>query len=166
MSSLSTGIYIPWLNLLKYPPPPPPHTHTQVTYVNFKSGGGGGDFTCNAAEMFSFGPSPTRAKKAWSSSTCLLYAPNHTFRPYWCAIEFIDWRYSQSCWYFRPVLWNSAPLTFSLVHLYPPPPFPVWISTCIQTVCNRGARGSGGLRQINTCCQVPLLHGKYLRKAV
>ncbi len=24
--------------------------------------------------MFSFGPSPTRAKKAWSSSTCLLYA--------------------------------------------------------------------------------------------
>jgi hypothetical protein len=24
--------------------------------------------------MFSFGTSPTRAKKAWSSSTCLLYA--------------------------------------------------------------------------------------------
>jgi hypothetical protein len=24
--------------------------------------------------MFSFGPNPTRAKKAWSSSTCLLYA--------------------------------------------------------------------------------------------
>jgi hypothetical protein len=23
--------------------------------------------------MFTFGPNPTRAKKAWSSSTCLLY---------------------------------------------------------------------------------------------
>jgi hypothetical protein len=31
------------------------------------------DFTCNTAEMFAFGPNPTRAKKAWSSSTCLLY---------------------------------------------------------------------------------------------
>jgi hypothetical protein len=28
----------------------------------------------NTAEMFSFGPNPTRAKKALSSSTCLLYA--------------------------------------------------------------------------------------------
>ena len=27
----------------------------------------------NAAEMFSFDPNPTRAKNAWSSSTCLLY---------------------------------------------------------------------------------------------
>ncbi len=25
-------------------------------------------------------------------------------RLYWCLIEFIDWRYSQSCWYFRPLL--------------------------------------------------------------
>jgi hypothetical protein len=25
-------------------------------------------------------------------------------RLYWCLIEFIDWRYSQSCWYFRPDL--------------------------------------------------------------
>ncbi len=42
-----------------------------------------------------------------------------------CIIEFIDWRYSQSCWYFRPLLWTSAPLSFSLVHLPPPPPPPV-----------------------------------------
>jgi hypothetical protein len=28
----------------------------------------------NAAEMFSFGPNPTRAKNAWASSTYLLYA--------------------------------------------------------------------------------------------
>ncbi len=37
-------------------------------------------------------------------------------RLYWCLLEFIDWSYSQSCWYFRPLLWTSAPLTFSLVH--------------------------------------------------
>ncbi len=43
-----------------------------------------------------------------SNPKCLLYC---------CLIEFIDWRYSQSCWYFRPVLWTSATLTFSLVHL-------------------------------------------------
>ncbi len=26
--------------------------------------------------------------------------PNPKCRFYWCLIEFIDWRYSQSCWYF------------------------------------------------------------------
>ncbi len=62
---------------------------------------------------------------------------------------------------FRPLLWASAPLTFSLVHLPPPlpPPFPEWISTgvCIHTVCNRGGGDGviGGLRQRNTCRQVP-----------
>ncbi len=30
--------------------------------------------------------------------------PNPQCRLYWCLIEFIDWRYSQSCWYFRPAL--------------------------------------------------------------
>jgi hypothetical protein len=30
---------------------------------------------------------------------------------YWYLIEFIDWRYSQLCWYFRPLLWTSAPRT-------------------------------------------------------
>ncbi len=42
--------------------------------------------------------------------------PNPECR-YWYLIEFMDWRYSQSCWYSRPLLWTSAPLTFSLVHL-------------------------------------------------
>ena len=48
--------------------------------------------------------------------------PNLKCRLYWCLIEYIDWRYSQSCWYFRPLLWTSAPLTFLLVHL--PSPLP------------------------------------------
>jgi hypothetical protein len=29
---------------------------------------------------------------------------NPKCRLYWCLIEFPDWRYSQSCWYFRPLL--------------------------------------------------------------
>ncbi len=29
-------------------------------------------------------------------------------RLYWCSIEFIDGRYSQSCWNFRPSLWTIA----------------------------------------------------------
>ncbi len=56
--------------------------------------------------------------------------PNPKCRLYWCLTEFIDWRYSQSCWYFRPGLWTIAPLT-SLVSS---PPFPVWISLLHFTV--------------------------------
>jgi hypothetical protein len=68
---------------------------------------------------------------------------NPKCRLYWCLKEFIDWRYSQSCWYFRPLLWTSASLTFSLVDL--PPPFPVRKSTgvCIYTVYNRVREGIG-----------------------
>jgi hypothetical protein len=50
--------------------------------------------------------------------------PNHKVRLYWCLLEFIDWRYSQSCRYFRPLMWTSAPLTFSMVCLPPPSPLP------------------------------------------
>ncbi len=45
--------------------------------------------------------------------------PNPRCRLHRCLIEFIDWRYSQSCWYFRPALWTIAPLTFSLVSSLP-----------------------------------------------
>jgi hypothetical protein len=31
----------------------------------------------NAVKMFSFDPNPTTARKAWSSSTCLLYEVNY-----------------------------------------------------------------------------------------
>jgi hypothetical protein len=43
-------------------------------------------------------------------------------RLYWCLIEFIDRRCSQSRLYFRLLLWTSAPLTFSLLCLFPPLP--------------------------------------------
>ncbi len=35
---------------------------------------------------------------------------NPKCRLYWCLIEFINWRYSQSCWYFQTALWTIAPL--------------------------------------------------------
>jgi hypothetical protein len=61
------------------PLPPTPsiqHTHKGRKYILREEGD---DFTCNTAEMFSFGPNPTIAKEAWSSSTSLLYA--HTRPP-------------------------------------------------------------------------------------
>ncbi len=82
--------------------------------------------------------------------------PNRKCRLYLCLIEFIDLRYSQSCWYFPPLLWTSAPLTFSL----PPSPLPCvnkYPGVFIHTMCDREGGGIGGLRQINTCRQEPLL---------
>ncbi len=74
-------------------------------------------------------------------------------------IEFIDWRYSQSCWYLQPLLWTSAPLTFSLVLLPPLLLFPLWIIKGVHVFiqCVTGGGEIGGLRQKNTCRQVPLL---------
>ncbi len=90
--------------------------------------------------------------------------PDPRCRLYWCLTEFIDWRYSQSCWYFRPLLWTCAHLTFSLIHLPPLPPFPVWISTgiCIHTACNGvGDRGP----QTDKHLPPSTFTGQYLRKA-
>ncbi len=41
----------------------------------------------------------TKDTKLWMSSL-------------WCLIEFIDWRYSQSCWYFRHLALHSVSLIF------------------------------------------------------
>ncbi len=49
--------------------------------------------------------------------------PKPKYRLYWCLLEFIDWRYSQSMFgYFQSLLWTGAPLTSHW--LYPPPPIP------------------------------------------
>ncbi len=78
-----------------------------------------------------------KVAKVWDMDQITIKTPNPKCRLYWCLIGFIDWRYSQSCWYyyFRPLLWTSASLTFSLFEPLPPPP-PVWVSTevCIYTV--------------------------------
>ncbi len=95
--------------------------------------------------------------------------PNPKCRLYWCLIEFRDWRYSQSCWCFRSILWISAPLTFSLVH--PPPPFP---RPCVNTQKVQGyvfiqcvtgwGRGSGG-PQTDKHLPPSTFTGNFLRKA-
>jgi hypothetical protein len=80
---------------------------------------------------------------------------NPKCRLYWSSIEFIDWSYRQSCWYFRPLLWTSAPLTFSLVGL-PPSLFPSPSLPCVNkykgmyfTVCRGGGwMGSGCVESI------------------
>jgi hypothetical protein len=40
----------------------------------------------------------------WCMDQITIKTPNPKCRLYWCLIEFMDWRYSQSCWYFRPAL--------------------------------------------------------------
>ncbi len=74
----------------------------------------------------------------------------------------LEWWYSQSCWYFRLVLWTIAPLTFSLVSTLPP--FPVWISILTYTEC-KGKEGvlghRRGDRQIKHLPQSPFT-GKFL----
>ncbi len=65
-------------------------------------------------------------------------------RLYWCLIEFIVWRNSESCWYFRPSFVNYCPA--NLLSGSPPPPIPLSQSQstiyCTQTVC--GFEGIGG----------------------
>ncbi len=66
-----------------------------------------------------------------------------------CLLEFIDWRYSQSCWYFRPSFVNCYHSYLLSGSTLPPPhsPFPVWISIT-YTVCKEGGGyGVLGLRR-------------------
>ncbi len=42
---------------------------------------------------------------------------------YWCTIDFIDWRYSHSFWYFRPLLGNSNPFNLLTGSSTPLPDF-------------------------------------------
>ncbi len=84
--------------------------------------------------------------------------PNPKCRQFWCLIddddhhhscliEFIDWRYSKSCWYFRPLLWITAPLQPSHWFASPlPPPVPCvnkWIKRYVILQCVTGGGGGG-----------------------
>jgi hypothetical protein len=101
-------------------------------------------------------------RRPWNIFT--IKTPNPNYSLYWYLIEFIDWRYSQSCWYFRPALWTFVPLTLSLVSSFPPPPLPdvnkyTVYTYCIQFVrggvCSHRRKGRGGLRQIKHLPQSP-----------
>jgi hypothetical protein len=53
-------------------------------------------------------------------------------------LEFIVWRYSQSCWYFRPSLVNYCPS--NLLSGSPPPPLPPFPKSkyCVNRQCVAG----------------------------
>jgi hypothetical protein len=97
--------------------------------------------------------------------------PNPKCRLYWYIVKFIDWRYSQPCWYFRPLLRTSAPLTFSMVHLHPPPsPFPCVnkyrpTEVCVHTVCNGGGGGDRGPQTDKHLPSPSTFTSQFLRKA-
>jgi hypothetical protein len=75
---------------------------------------------------------------SWKSSSsgslyctsAILYTYSHRLTKticclYWCLIEFIDWRYGQSCWYFRPSFVNYCPYKLHSGSAPTPlPPFP------------------------------------------
>jgi hypothetical protein len=84
--------------------------------------------------------------------------PNPECRLYWCLMKLIDWRYSQSCWYFRPLFWTSAPLTFSRFDL-PLPCMSKHRGMYLHSVYQRG----GGLRQNKHLPPNPYT-GKFWRK--
>ena len=64
-------------------------------------------------------------------------------RPYWCLIEFIDWRDSQSCWYFRHSFVNNCPS--NLLSGSPPPLPPSQSQSSVFTDSVWLGRGGGVL---------------------
>ncbi len=73
------------------------------------------------------------------------------------ASGFIDWRYSQSCWYFRPSIVNCCLSNLLSGSTLPPPLFLVWISihtVYANTVCK--GRVGLGLWASDICRKVPL----------
>jgi hypothetical protein len=63
-----------------------------------------------------------------------------------CLIEFIEWRYSQSCWYFRPSYVNYCPSNLLSGSPTPPPPLtPSQSQRTVQTVCGWEGLGGGGV---------------------
>jgi hypothetical protein len=101
-----------------------PHGGAVVGAARPVGGGQGGAFLFAPLFPLFLGRALSCREKRDKPWTKYLYkTPNPKCRLYWCLIEFRDWRYSQSWWYFRPLLWSSAPLTFSLVHYPHPLPF-------------------------------------------
>ncbi len=72
---------------------------------------------------------------------------NPKCRLYWCLIEFIDWRYSQSCWYF---FFDSSCELLPFYLLSDPPTPPPLPKVNVQYTCTLyrlflGMGGGGGI---------------------
>ncbi len=83
-------------------------------------------------------PSSFHRSLIWIMDEGTIKTQNCKCRLYWCLIECIDWRYSQTCWYFRPLLWTVVLLPARR----PPPPLPPSLSK--RTVCTDIVRLWGG----------------------
>ncbi len=79
------------------------------------------NYTCAAVNTAGLGEAEAFQLEIYGMSMeqITIKTPNRKCRLYWCLIGFIVWRYSQSCWYFRPLLLTSAseaqPLFFSKI---------------------------------------------------
>jgi hypothetical protein len=76
-------------------------------------------------------------------------------------MEFIDWRYSQTCWYFQPSFVNFCPS--NILCGSPPPPLPPSQSQSTvytDSVWLRGGAGRGCCVELETifCCCKSLTH--------
>ncbi len=90
--------------------------------------------------------------------------PSPKCRPYSVSylIKFIDWRYNQSRWHFRPALWTITPLPSLWLLL--PPPFPRVNKYTVHTYTVRKegggeyeiTGGEGASDRYNACREVPL----------
>ncbi len=73
-----------------------------------------------------------------------------------CLSEFIDWKYSQSCWFFCPSFVTCCPSNLLSGSTLPPPSLPCVNKYTVYTytIVKGGygvIGGGGGFRQINTC---------------
>ncbi len=65
-----------------------------------------------------------------------------------CLSEFIDWRYSQSCWYFRPTFVNCWPSNLLSGQLLPPSPLPCVNNTGAQVLKKLSLSGLATLSRL------------------
>jgi hypothetical protein len=78
-------------------------------------------------------------------------------------VRFLDWRYTQSSWYFRPSFVNCCPSP--LLSGSNLPPFPVWISILVYTytVCKEGGCMYGVLGLIQMHLPQSSFTGRFFR---
>ncbi len=67
-----------------------------------------------------------------------------------CLSEFIDWRYSQSCWYFRPSFVNCCPSNLHYGSTLPPP------LPCFQSTVYTDSVWLGGVLEAIFCRSLTL----------